>query len=48
MGELNGSSADLGTRCVAQDIGAEPEPASFAMMLAGLGLIGFLARRRKP
>ena len=25
-----------------------PEPETYAMMLAGLGLIGFVARRRKP
>jgi len=28
-------------------VAAVPEPETYAMMLAGLGLVGFLARRRK-
>jgi hypothetical protein len=28
-------------------IAAVPEPETYAMMLAGLGLLGFIARRRK-
>jgi hypothetical protein len=28
-------------------IGLIPEPETFALMLAGLGLIGFMARRKK-
>lgn len=31
----------------AQSIAAVPEPETFAMLLAGLGLIGFIGRRRK-
>jgi len=30
------------------DVAAIPEPDTYAMMLAGLGLVGFLARSRKP
>ena len=44
----------LNPRGIAQDlshanlyIGVVPEPESYAMMLAGLGLMGFVARRRK-
>lgn len=29
-------------------INAVPEPETFAMFLAGLGLMGYVARRRKP
>ena len=28
-------------------VAAVPEPETYAMMLAGLGLMGFVARRRK-
>jgi hypothetical protein len=30
------------------NVSAVPEPESYAMLLAGLGLLGTLARRRKP
>ncbi|MBA5687837.1 FxDxF family PEP-CTERM protein [Rugamonas apoptosis] len=29
-------------------VSAVPEPSSYAMLLAGVGLLGFMARRRKP
>lgn len=39
---------DLGTQLVTQAIAAPvPEPETYAMMLAGLGLVGGIARRRK-
>lgn len=41
------SDADLGATFQAQNIAPVPEPESYAMMLAGLGLLGFIARRRK-
>ena len=28
-------------------VGAVPEPETYAMLLAGLGMMGFVARRRK-
>jgi hypothetical protein len=28
-------------------VGSIPEPETYAMLLAGLGLLGFIARRRK-
>jgi hypothetical protein len=29
------------------NVAAVPEPSTYALMLAGLGLVGFVARRRK-
>jgi len=40
-----GSTASIGQYSVA--ISAVPEPETYAMLLAGLGLVGFSARRRK-
>ncbi len=40
--------SDLGSSVyVAQTVAAVPEPETYAMFLAGLGLMGFIARRRK-
>jgi len=43
------SDADLaaaGATYTAQSIAAVPEPSTYAMLLAGLGFVGFIARRR--
>ena len=39
---FNGGSASVGV-----SVSAVPEPESYAMLLAGLGLMGFMVRRRK-
>jgi len=41
------SDTDLGATFQAQNIAAVPEPETYAMLLAGLGLMGFMVRRRK-
>jgi len=50
--DLTSSSADTPARTVAlwklsNTISAVPEPETYAMFLAGLGLLGFVSRRRK-
>ncbi len=42
------TDAELGAVYVPQNIAAVPEPESYAMLLAGLGLIGLAARRKRP
>lgn len=42
-----GSTAQMGQYSVALQALPVPEPETYAMLLAGLGLIGFMARRRK-
>jgi len=47
---IGGYNNDRGERVnifVQSDVGVVPEPETYALMLAGLGLLGFVARRRK-
>jgi Ice-binding-like/PEP-CTERM motif len=52
-GTFNGGSSDYGSGGYSGDenftvpVAVVPEPETYAMMLAGLGLLGFMARRRK-
>lgn len=41
---ISGSSASYGGNIVATPV---PEPETYAMLMAGLGVVGFVARRRK-
>ena len=44
---LNNESSNYGGYNHPEVVGVVPEPESYAMLLAGLGLLGFAARRRK-
>jgi hypothetical protein len=44
-GECCGGSAVLATSLPLQGVAAVPEPETYAMLLAGLGLLGFMGRR---
>jgi hypothetical protein len=45
---ITGASASYGGNIVATPVAAPiPEPETYAMLLAGLGVVGFVARRRK-
>ena len=45
--DINGYESDANVSATVASIQAVPEPETYAMMLAGLGLVGALARRRK-
>lgn len=44
---LSGAYIGLRNLTITTNVSAVPEPESYAMLLAGLGLMGFVARRRK-
>lgn len=47
IGKINSAGAGSLSGNIALKVVAVPEPETYAMLLAGLGLIGFVARRRK-
>ena len=47
VGYASNSLLGINSHAFLMSIAAVPEPDSYAMMLMGLGLIGFVARRRK-
>jgi len=44
---IDGSSKASGTYTLSTNLAPVPEPETYALMMAGLGLMGFVARRRK-
>jgi hypothetical protein len=47
--EFDGYSLGTGTNvAIALTVSPVPEPGTYALMLAGLGVVGFLASRRRP
>lgn len=45
--ETGWDNPDFSSQLQIRNVSAVPEPETYAMMLAGLGLMGFVARRRK-
>ena len=43
----DGQSCWVSSLDVSTPVAAIPEPETYALMIAGLGLVGFMARRRK-
>jgi hypothetical protein len=47
FGAINALDSVLDSSLTIQNVSVVPEPETYAMLLVGLGLIGFMARRRK-